>query len=70
MSTVAEIRQAIEKLGAQERAELMSEFVQWEDDDWDRQMKADAVAGKFDEMNRQTLEEDRRGETRRLEDVL
>ena len=33
------------------------------DDDWDNQMKADAAAGKFDEMNRRALEDHKAGLT-------
>lgn len=71
MSTVAEIREAIEKLSLEERAALMSELLGYdEDDDWDRQMKADAAAGKFDEMNRRTIEELKAGRCIPLEEGL
>jgi hypothetical protein len=70
MSTVAEIREAIEKLSLEERATLMSELMGFEDDDWDRQMKADAAAGKFDAMNREADEDLRAGRTRPLDDLL
>ena len=70
MSTVAEIREAIEKLSLEERAELMAELHGYEDDDWDRQMKADAAAGKFDAMNRDAEADCRAGQTRSLEEIL
>ena len=70
MSTVAEIREAIEKLSLEERAELMAELHGYEDDDWDRQMKADAAAGKFDAMNREAEADYRAGQTRSLEEIL
>jgi hypothetical protein len=70
MTTVAEIREAIQKLSLEERCELMAELMGWEDDDWDRQMKADAAAGKFDEMNRQAEKDLHAGRTRPLEDLL
>ena len=56
LSTFDEIREAVKKLSLEERVTLMFELsgVEFEDDDWDRQMKADAAAGKFDEMNRET----------------
>jgi hypothetical protein len=51
MSTVAEIKRAIEKLSPQERCELESLLQPWPDDDWDRQMMADAEpGGKLHEM--------------------
>jgi len=45
MSTVAEIKQAIDKLSPPERCELEALLHAWPDDDWDRQMRADAEPG-------------------------
>ena len=45
MSTVTEIKEAIDRLSPQEYCELMSVLHPFEDDDWDREMKADAAAG-------------------------
>jgi hypothetical protein len=45
MSTVAEIKGAIDKLSPQERCELEALLHPWTDDDWDRQMQADAEPG-------------------------
>ena len=42
MSTVAEIKAAIDQLSPQERCELEAWLHPFEDDDWDRQMKRDA----------------------------
>lgn len=72
MSTVAEIREAIEKLSLEERVALMIELQgqHFEDDEWDLQMKADAAAGKFDAMNREADEDLRAGRTRPLEESL
>jgi len=64
MSTVAEIKAAIAKLSPQEYCELMAElYPRLPDDEWDKQMKADAAAGKFDEMNRRALAEHKAGLT-------
>jgi len=51
MSTVQEIKAAIEHLPLAERAALIAELCGWTDDDWDRRMKADAKAGKFAALN-------------------
>ncbi len=51
MSTVPKIREAIAKLSPQEYCELMAQLHPFEDDEWDKQMKADAASGKFDAMN-------------------
>ena len=45
MSKVAAIKRAIEKLSPQERCELEALLHPWPDDDWDRQMQADAEPG-------------------------
>ncbi len=64
MSTVAEIKEAIAKLSPQEYCELMAElYPRMPDDEWDKQMKADVAAGKFDEMNRRALEDHQAGLT-------
>ena len=45
MSTVAEIKAAIDRLSPQERCELEALLHPWPDDDWDRQMAEDAKPG-------------------------
>jgi hypothetical protein len=45
MSTVAEIKAAIDQLSLQERCELEALLHPWPDDDWDRQMAEDAKPG-------------------------
>ena len=52
MSTVAEIKEAIAKLSPREYCELMADLVPRLDDDWDRQMTADAESGKLDFLDR------------------
>lgn len=52
MSTVAEIKEAIAKLSPREYCELMAELMPRHDDEWDRQMMADAEAGKLDFVDR------------------
>jgi hypothetical protein len=53
MSTVQEIKSAIEQLPMEERAALVAELCGWTDDDWDRRMKHDAKAGKFGVLNKE-----------------
>jgi hypothetical protein len=45
MSTVTEIKAAIDQLSPQERCELEALLHPWAVDDWDRQMTADAQPG-------------------------
>jgi hypothetical protein len=70
MSTVAEIWSAIQELSLQERCELESLLHPFEDDDWDRQMKRDAAAGKFDALHREAEAEQAAGQTIPLADIL
>lgn len=46
----AELKEEVLKLSDEQKAEIAALLHGWEDDDWDRQMKADAAAGVFDEM--------------------
>jgi hypothetical protein len=70
MSTVEEIRTAIERLSLEERTQIIAELCGWTDDDWDRQMKADAGAGKFAALNREADAAHVAGQTRALNDIL
>ncbi len=70
MSTVQEIRAAIAKLSLEERAEIVAELADWPDDEWDRQMKADAAAGKFSNLNREADATVRTGSAKPLTDIL
>lgn len=70
MSTVQEIKSAIEQLSLETRAELIAELCGWSDDNWDRQMKADAAAGKFFELNEESDRATHSGQSRSLGDGL
>ena len=70
MSTVAEIYSAIKELSPQERCELEALLHPFEDDDWDRQMKRDAAAGKFDKLHHAAEAEHAAGKTVPLTDIL
>jgi hypothetical protein len=69
MSTVAEIKAAIDQLSPEERCELEALLHPCEDDDWDRQMRADA-ASKFDALRREADAADVAGQTIPLNDIL
>ena len=70
MSTVQEIKSAIEQLPLEESAALIADLCGWSDDDWDRQMKADAAAGKFIALNEDAASAHRSGQTKPLDEVL
>ena len=70
MSTVQEIKSAIERLSLEERAELIAELCGWIDDVWDCQMKADAKAEKLAALNEDAGNAYRSGQTKPLDDIL
>jgi len=57
MSTIEEIRAAIEKLPNRERGKLRSWFMAKDSRDWDRQIEQDAKAGKLDGLAGEALAE-------------
>ncbi len=50
MSTVEEIKAAIQKLSLEQKAEIARWFHGWTDDEWDRQMAEDAAAGRLGKL--------------------
>lgn len=50
MSTVAEIKAAIPSLTLRERAEIARCLGDWQDDEWDQQIKRNIAAGKLDKL--------------------
>jgi hypothetical protein len=67
---VTEIKAAIASLPLEERAEIIADLCGWTDDNWDRQMKADAAAGKFAALNQAASADAGTGRTVPLEDIL
>jgi hypothetical protein len=62
MSTVAEIKAAIDQLSPQERCELEALLHPHAEDDWDRQMASDAEpGGKLQEMMSESRKNARAG---------
>jgi hypothetical protein len=62
MSTVMEIKAAIDRLTPQERCELEALLHPWPDDAWDEQMAADAIpGGKLDNLLRNSKQEAKAG---------
>ena len=68
--SVAEIKDAVNKLPAQERLRLLAELCDWPDDEWDRQMKNDAAAGKFAGLNEEAAQAAKSGKLKSLEAAL
>jgi len=70
MTTVTEIKAAIESLSPREYCELMSMLHPTVDDDWDRQMKDDAATGRLDQLTEQSRADAAAGMCVPLETVL
>jgi len=48
--SVQEIKDAVQNLSLEERAEVAACLHSWEDDEWDEQMKRDLASGKLDKI--------------------
>ncbi len=66
MSTVEEIETAIKALPREELSELWQWWDEYRETEWDRQIEADAKAGKLDRFMEEALEEHGQGKTRPL----
>ena len=70
MTTLLEIKAAIEKLSPRDYAELMALLHPPVDDDWDRQIKADAAAGRLDRLVEEGRDDIAAGRCRPLDELL
>jgi hypothetical protein len=64
--SLTELKEAIEKLSIEERAELNRLLYGWEDDEWDKQMAADVEAGRLDDVIRRAEADMNAGRCREL----
>jgi len=48
--SVQEIKEAVQRLSLEERAEIAACLHSWSDDAWDEKMKSDLASGKLDKM--------------------
>ncbi len=71
MSTVAEIIDAVRNLSEERKGEFLERLAEIDfDDAWDRQIEADAKAGRLDHLWQQALEDIEAGRTKPLDEVL
>jgi hypothetical protein len=71
MSTVVEIIDAVKNLDEQEKGEFLEKLTEIDfDDAWDRQIEADAKAGRLDHLWQQALEDIEAGRTKPLDEIL
>jgi len=70
MSTVQEIETAIQKLKPQEINEVADWLQELREELWDKQIDADAKAGRLDKLAEKALEDYRTGRTQPLDEIL
>ena len=66
MTTVAEISGAVKRLPRRELARFRKWFAEYDAAVWDRQLAADAAAGKLDALIREAQRDHRAGRTKAL----
>ena len=66
MTDVEKIEQEIRRLDDEAFAQLRQWFIEYDHARWDRQIEADAAAGKLDSVAAEALAEHRAGKTRPL----
>ena len=71
MSTVVEIIDAVKNLDEQGKGECLEKLTEIDfDDAWDRQIEADARAGRLDHLWQQALADIEAGRTEPLDEIL
>ena len=70
MSTVQEIETAIQKLKPQEIHKVADWLQELREELWDKQIDADAKAGRLDKLMEEALEDYRAGRTKPLDEIL
>ncbi len=64
--SVEEIKEAIQGLSLEERAQVAACLHAWDDDAWDEQMKNDARSGKLDKILAQVDQDIAQGKIREM----
>ena len=66
MSTVEEIKAAIQRLQPADQNALIQWINQWADDEWDKQIKADIEGGRLDGLLNQARADIKGGRAREM----
>jgi hypothetical protein len=71
MSTVSEIIEAVKKLPERDKSEFLERLAEVDfGDAWDRQIAADAKAGRLDRLWAEATEDIKAGRTKPLDEIL
>ena len=69
--SVAEIIDAVKELSDNEKGEFLNRLMEIDfEDSWDRQIEADAKAGRLDHLWQKALEDIEAGRTKPLDEIL
>ena len=66
MNNVKAIENEIQRLSRQELALLREWFIQYDNEEWDRQIDADVLSGKLDTLSAKAISSHERGESTEL----
>ncbi len=66
MITVAEIKDAVEKLPDQEYKTFLEWFEHFEEEKWDKELESHVYAGKLDALGEKALADFKKGKYKRL----
>lgn len=66
MGTVKDVLKAYQQLSAEEQSEVLYALNRLGDDDWDRQIQADAESGKLDFLLEEALQAEKDGQLKDL----
>ena len=61
MSTLQQIEEAVERLSTQERAAFRTWYVEFDADEWDRQLEEDVASGRLDWLAEEARADHRAG---------
>ena len=71
MSTVADILAAVKQLPEEQKGELLEQLRELDfEDPWDREIQADAKAGRLDPLWQQAVKDIEAGRTKPLDEVI
>ena len=66
MTSIQYLEEQIKQLTPTERQEFREWFLEWDADDWDRQIEQDAQAGKLDAFAAEALAEYKAGKAKEM----
>jgi hypothetical protein len=66
MNTIEKLEDQVKSLSPEDLSEFRRWFLEWDNDEWDRQIERDATAGKLDALASAALAEYQDGKAREI----